>query len=56
MPTRMPAVELGNEEADGADGADRHFQCVNIDVEIRFWMSNINNFKWSPLEAAGPCS
>lgn len=51
MLMRMPAVELGNEEA---DGTDRYFQCVNIDVEIVFWMSNINKLKWSPLEADKP--
>ncbi|MFT3668707.1 MAG: hypothetical protein QM795_09055 [Pseudoxanthomonas sp.] len=36
---------------DGAMDAGEHFQCFDIEVEIAFWMSNIERLKWSPLEA-----
>lgn len=31
--------------------AGEHFQCFDIEVEIAFWMSNIERLEWSPLEA-----
>jgi len=35
-------------------GVDSHFQCFDIDVEVGFWMSNLEKLKWSPLEADKP--
>lgn len=38
--------------SDGPMGASEHFQCFDIEVEIEFWMANIDRLKWSRLEAS----
>lgn len=47
----MPSGAAGIE---GIGGVDNHFQCIDIEVEVQFWLSNLEKLKWSPLEADTP--